>query len=599
MSLISSRPDNDIVDYMRMLERRLARLERGTQGNSGGDDPAVVTSLAITGLSLSTQTVIVADDFYRVMMRYSWNAIPDDPSEYNKDALDGYLTSWSRDGTNYTADTFTTDTFVDVGPFQQGQSVTFRVRARTEKGTLGAYTARTDSTTTDATAPFQPSTPVVSPYLGQLAIDWNGLDVSSGQPPTDFRFCEVHISTTSPTFTPTVATLVGTILRGGGVWIATDLTYGSTYYSRLVAVDTVGNRSPASTAGSAIPEQLVNGDMGPNSIATANIQNLAVNNAKIADLAVGKLTAGTLTANMTVSARIMTASTGARVELNSSGLQAFNSSGTQTVDIAASTGNATITGAFQTDFPSSATPHLQMVNSGDRTTIYFTNNVGAGNNDAFMNSPITGTVPRLGLNTGAFTYLGVGGTGQRLFLAAAGGIELGSNNVNGQVGYCLVMLDTQMRLLGYNSSGQKSGASYEGFSSSFDIRQFSAGVAVGGQVEGTASILNLTANDGAGAAASRIILNGNDAISFEGGLLANIGGAPAIYTGHWDAVNVGGGGGLSYGFTMPSGAWVNFMVAGATNPGAHWVTSQNATGFNVRTTTSATYDIVYWNIRFH
>lgn len=82
-------------------------------------------------------------------------------------------------------------------------------------------------------------------------------------------------------------------------------------------------------------------------ITTAKIANLAVNDAKISSLSAGKITVGTLVADITVSARIKTADTGVRVELNSAGLQAYNSGGTQTVSISASTGNATITGTFQ------------------------------------------------------------------------------------------------------------------------------------------------------------------------------------------------------------------------------------------------------------
>jgi hypothetical protein len=429
----------DLVEYYRILERRLARLERGTQGNTGGDDPTVVTSLAISGLTLTTQTTIGADDFYRVMLRYGWSAVPDDPSEYNKDPLDGYLTSWTLDGTHWTADLFTTTTSVDVGPFTQNQTVTFRVRARTKKGTLGAYSTISNTTTTDATAPFQPSTPVVSPYLGQLAIDWNGLDVSAGQPPTDFRFVEVHISTTSSTFTPTVSTLVGTILRGGGTWVATGLTYGTTYFARLVAVDTVGNRSPASTAGSAIPVQAANGD--------------------ISALAVGKLTAGVITAVMTITGRLATALTGVRAEMNSSGFQAFNSAGAQTFDVNASSGAVTITGAFRTDFPGSGSAYLDMTSVTDRTTINFYDTTGT--NPAFINSPADGSGnPRLGLNTGAFTYNAVSAK-HRLFMNNAGGIQLESYRVPGGAieGASLGLGPTSL-LLDVRTNGTQDGGSY-------------------------------------------------------------------------------------------------------------------------------------------
>ena len=176
---VNSLANADVLDYVRMIERRLARLERGVQGNSGGDDASVISSLNITGLTLSTQTITASDDYYKVMLRYSWNPVNDDPSEYNKDRLEGYYTSWSLDGTHFTGQRLTTDTSIEVGPFDQGQSVTFRVYARTVKGTRGNPATATNSTTTDNTAPFQPSTPTVTPYLGQLAIDWNGLDVAS------------------------------------------------------------------------------------------------------------------------------------------------------------------------------------------------------------------------------------------------------------------------------------------------------------------------------------------------------------------------------------------------------------------------------------
>lgn len=58
-------------------------------------------------------------------------------------------------------------------------------------------------------------------------------------------------------------------------------------------------------------------------IGNAQINNLAVNNAKIADLAVGKLTAGTLNADVLMAGRIMTATSGNRVELSGTGLRLY------------------------------------------------------------------------------------------------------------------------------------------------------------------------------------------------------------------------------------------------------------------------------------
>jgi hypothetical protein len=58
-----------------------------------------------------------------------------------------------------------------------------------------------------------------------------------------------------------------------------------------------------------------------------------VNSAKIADLSVGKLVTGTLTADMVLGANVATALSGARVGLNAQGFYAFNTASLQTVGI--------------------------------------------------------------------------------------------------------------------------------------------------------------------------------------------------------------------------------------------------------------------------
>jgi hypothetical protein len=318
----------DLVDYYMQLERRVGRLERTSSVSNNQSDTTFVGTLTISGLNVASQTVVAYGSDYQVYINMGWSAPSFDSNVITDDELKGYYISWTKDGTNYTAEQFTDSTSATFGPMAQGQSITFRVRVVTQKGTLGPYASTTFSTTLDNTAPAQPSTPVASPYIGQVRVYWDGLTVSATAMPADMVACEIHISTSSITFTPTVATLVDVFYPGGGYYTITDLSYGTTYYVRLVAVDQVGNRSPSSTGTSVIPVQAADGD--------------------IASLNIGKLVAGTLSADMTVSARIKTANTGARVELNSSGLQAYNSSNVQTVDIDASTGNGTLTGKIQT-----------------------------------------------------------------------------------------------------------------------------------------------------------------------------------------------------------------------------------------------------------
>jgi hypothetical protein len=68
-------------------------------------------------------------------------------------------------------------------------------------------------------------------------------------------------------------------------------------------------------------------------VVNAKIANLAVTDAKMGSVAAGKIIAGTLSADIVVGARIKTADTGQRVELNALGLKAYNSSNALTVDI--------------------------------------------------------------------------------------------------------------------------------------------------------------------------------------------------------------------------------------------------------------------------
>jgi hypothetical protein len=468
----------NIGDYLRMLERRIARLERTTNGLDSDPLPTFITSLNITGLALASQQVAQDVDGYKVYLRFTWNTVSSDPNAINKDEVDYYLISHTTDGTNYTGEQVTRTTDAVVGPYAQNMSVTFRVRAHTKKGVVGNYTSLTVSTTADNVAPSQPSTPVVSPYLGQLMISWDGLNSSAGAMPADFKFTEVHLSTTGSTFTPSATTLVGTLLKGGGDWIATDLTYGTTYYARLVAVDTVGNRSSSSVAGSAIPEQIVNADVGANAIATANIQNLAVNNAKIADLSVGKLTAGTMTVNMTVSGRIATALTGARVEINSSGLQAFNASSVQTVDVSASTGDVTITGKFKTALSG---VRVEMTDATDRSTVAFY--APTGTNFAFINTPTDGSGnPTLGMNSGEFTY-NTALSRHRLWLDTDTGIFLQTVRSSGftKNGFGLWLGPTDMSITYGGSGGTVSGAGLYMSNSQAELSQVTSSSYRGGR----------------------------------------------------------------------------------------------------------------------
>jgi hypothetical protein len=362
---------NDLVDYYMQLERRVARLERTSSVSNSQSDTTYVGTLSITGLTVQSQQVVAYGSDFQVYINFSWNALSIDPNVITDDPFIGYYTSFTKNGTDYTAENFTTDTNAMVGPLAQGQTITFRVRAVTQKNTFGAYASTSATTTLDNAAPGQPSTPTAAPYLGQVRLFWDGKQVGGSAMPTDLVVTEIHMSTTTITFTPTTATLVDTYYPGGGFTTITDLPYGVTHYFRLVAVDKVGNRSVVSTGVSVVPVQAADGD--------------------IAALNVGKLVAGTLSADITVAARIKTANTGARVELNSSGLQAYNSGGTQTVNVDAATGSAMFAGTFKTGLSGQ---RIEIDSSGNGT-IYFYPAIGT--DYAFINAPSQNSA---GMNSG-------------------------------------------------------------------------------------------------------------------------------------------------------------------------------------------------------
>lgn len=93
-----------------------------------------------------------------------------------------------------------------------------------------------------------PSAPTVAPpRLGTVSVSWNGNN-SAGQtmPLSLLRHLEVHASTTSG-YTPSPSTVKGYIASPGGLVVLSDLTYGTTYYIRFIAVDLLGNKTTAST----------------------------------------------------------------------------------------------------------------------------------------------------------------------------------------------------------------------------------------------------------------------------------------------------------------------------------------------------------------
>jgi hypothetical protein len=127
----------------------------------------------------------------------------------------------------------------------------------------GTYT----QTNHNGGTPSTPDAPTVHGTLNGLLVTWDGL-LAGAAPLSDFLWVQVHMSTASG-FTPSVATLQGTLVTAGTFPI-TGLTVGTTYYIKLIAQNTSANTSPASTQQSAVPTALTASLLGMVGVLNAN-----------------------------------------------------------------------------------------------------------------------------------------------------------------------------------------------------------------------------------------------------------------------------------------------------------------------------------------
>ena len=189
----------------------------------------------------------------------------------------------------------------------------------------------------DIFAPDTPAAPVVAG--SRIAIQvMHMLGKASGgtfnlQP--DITHLTVHIGGTAD-FNADDTNVIGKMpanagmLQGNIPAVATfPVDQTDAIWVKVVAVDRAGNRSGGSEG--------------------AQVTVELIDSAHISDLTASKITAGTIMANLLLAASIRTAESGARVELSSTGIQAYNSEGRQTVNISSITGGATVTGKLQTE----------------------------------------------------------------------------------------------------------------------------------------------------------------------------------------------------------------------------------------------------------
>jgi hypothetical protein len=171
-----------------------------------------------------------------------------------------------------------------------------------------------------------PAPPVpsgVNIAAGQLSliVQWDGTFVGGAARPKDFARLDVHVSETNG-FTPSPLTAVASLFDEGAISLFAD---SDTKYVKVIAVN--------------------NSDVPSSSTAQVTILPLPAD-----QIAAGAIGATQLAALIVLTNRLVAGNpTGARVEMNNTGLKAVNSSGVETITLDGSTGNATFRGVYRTD----------------------------------------------------------------------------------------------------------------------------------------------------------------------------------------------------------------------------------------------------------
>lgn len=298
-----------------------------------------------TGLAVGSAPFFDDDGTLWAAVTATWSQVTANTDGTVIEDLAGYTVAWRytspSTGPWHIVDSPGTGTTVTWSPVGANANIDVRVQAYDKMNNRGGWsTIASHTTQSDATPPEQPSAPVMDTYLGLLRAKWDGKTASGAAWAPDFMQIQVHVSTVN-NFTPTAATWVDTLTDAGLSYVETP--YGTVTYVKFVAVDRSGNLSPASVQGSGTSSQIVSNDVFDGAIGTAKLADLAVttakigllqvNNAQMGSVSIAKLTAGLLTVDMTIGARIATALTGQRSEMNATGFQSWDASGNLTVSI--------------------------------------------------------------------------------------------------------------------------------------------------------------------------------------------------------------------------------------------------------------------------
>lgn len=312
----------------------------GAPGDGGGDTspdsmpPAAPTDLAVSSAPVFNQGFLTATS------TVTWEAPETNQDGSDLQDLSGYEVQYRMGtGGNWSAggrtDKDTTQMVLARLNVQTVHQV--RVRARDIWSNVSAWTQLEFTTTNDAVPPVeQPSAPVVAAFLfSGLQVTWDGKAQGGTAIDNDIRHVEVHVSTASG-FAPSAGTLKDRIDIGGGTTVIGELTPGTTYYVKFRSVDWAGNTGPVSNQSTGVPD----------AVGTGDIANGAVTDGKLVSLSATKITAGTMSAVVTLSGEFRTAASGQRVTMNSAGIKMYDGSGNVQVSLPSDGTQATFNGVL-------------------------------------------------------------------------------------------------------------------------------------------------------------------------------------------------------------------------------------------------------------
>lgn len=290
------------------------------------------TPAAPAGLSVAKSTYKDYQGDQRAKLQFSWTAVTTNDDGSDISDLDGYVVRYRRvtgdpETAWQTVNAPSGDTEVTAEDLPVGDTWEAQVQARDIDGNGSDWAPASPVNTladADTTPPPKPAVPTVVAGIRQLHAQWEKDDANGDPMPNDLRWYEVHASTTSG-FTPDSTTLKGEVK---GTLFSFDATPG-TWVVRLIAVDYAGNKSDPSDESLQATARLVE---------TPDLEDLAVTNAKIADLVADKITTGTLSATVTLSGIIRTSTSGQRLEMDDKKFVAYRSDGTRGTEISAADG---------------------------------------------------------------------------------------------------------------------------------------------------------------------------------------------------------------------------------------------------------------------